>query len=210
MMDFEPFGKIPRLKRELVITEKLDGSNAQVCITPFNAEDVDDPHVIATWMENGSPALAMRAGSRTRWIAPAGTVYNGTAQKGCDNFGFARWAQDNGSDLFTLGEGRHYGEWYGSGIQRGYGLDEKRFALFNTARWGAHNPDTPVCCEVTQIVKDVDGPFASADEALEYLFEHGSFSVPGYHNPEGIVVYLTASRGLFKMTFGMDGKWKQG
>ena len=32
--------------------------------------------------------------------------------------------------------GRHFGEWWGSGIQRGYGLDEKTFSLFNAYRWG--------------------------------------------------------------------------
>ncbi len=48
---FEPFPKIGRLTRECVITEKLDGTNAQVIIT-----------------EDGRIA----AGSRTRLITPAG------------------------------------------------------------------------------------------------------------------------------------------
>ncbi len=205
MYEFEPFAKIPRLKRELVITEKLDGTNSQIMITydapPIKAEGMVVAHCPET-------SRWMMAGSRKRWICPEGSL---VGQKGTDNFGFARWVQDNAKELFKLGEGRHYGEWYGQGIQRGYGLDGKRFALFNTARWGAHNPDTPACCEVTQLIQDVEGPIPTAEEALGYLFEHGSFSVPGYHNPEGIVVYHTASRGLFKMTFGMDGgKWQAG
>ncbi len=64
----------------------------------------------------------MFIGSRTRWI---------TAQD--DNHGFARWVEGNKQELLKLGAGRHFGEWWGSGIQRGYGLQkgEKRFSLFN-------------------------------------------------------------------------------
>lgn len=38
-------------------------------------------------------------------------------------------------ELLKLGKGYHYGEWWGKGIQRGYGLEEKRFSLFNVSRW---------------------------------------------------------------------------
>ena len=63
-------------------------------------------------------------GSRTRWITPEN-----------DNHGFARWAYEHKDELLGLGPGRHFGEWWGQGIQRGYGLKEKRFSLFNTSRW---------------------------------------------------------------------------
>jgi hypothetical protein len=68
----------------------------------------------------------MLAGSRSQYITPER-----------DNHGFARWVQDDADELWALGEGRHFGEWWGSGIQRGYGLQkgEKRFSLFNVARW---------------------------------------------------------------------------
>ncbi len=49
MIEFEGFGKIARLSRECVITEKIDGTNAQICIT-----------------EDGQ----FLTGSRTRWITP--------------------------------------------------------------------------------------------------------------------------------------------
>lgn len=35
-MDFVPFPKIPRLKREVCVTEKIDGTNAQVNIRVIN------------------------------------------------------------------------------------------------------------------------------------------------------------------------------
>ena len=64
-------------------------------------------------------------GSRTRWITPED-----------DNYGFAKWALAHKDELMALGPGRHFGEWWGSGCQRGYGLTngEKRFSLFNTSR----------------------------------------------------------------------------
>jgi hypothetical protein len=34
LLEFVEFQKIPRLKREIVITEKIDGTNAQVFIRP--------------------------------------------------------------------------------------------------------------------------------------------------------------------------------
>ncbi len=106
-LKFEPFNKIGRLKRTCTITEKIDGTNAQIC---FNA------------------AGEMLVGSRKRQIWPEG--FEGK-DKGCDNAGFAKWAYENKDALFDfLGEGRHFGEWCGGKIQRGYGLTEKRFALF--------------------------------------------------------------------------------
>ena len=55
-------------------------------------------------------------GSRTQWITPER-----------DNHGFARWCMEHKEELFKLGIGHHFGEWWGSGIQRGYGLTEKRW-----------------------------------------------------------------------------------
>ncbi len=49
-MEFQDFPKMARLTREVIVTEKIDGTNAQV----FIAEDG-----------------TLLAGSRTRWITPA-------------------------------------------------------------------------------------------------------------------------------------------
>jgi hypothetical protein len=53
-MDFPSFKKIPRLNREIVVTEKLDGTSALVSIS-----------------EDGS----IKAGSRNRWITPTDDNY---------------------------------------------------------------------------------------------------------------------------------------
>lgn len=93
---FEGFGKISRTNKAsaCVITEKIDGSNAQIVI--------EDNEIVAV-------------GSRKRWIQPG---------KESDNFGFASWVERNYDELLGLGEGTHFGEWYGAGIQKNpYGLD---------------------------------------------------------------------------------------
>lgn len=214
-MEFEAFPKIARWKREIVITEKLDGTNAQIAIFELTDETMlewakADSYClfIANAIEPGDSPLALYAGSRNRWAAPEGTVPKlkpdaaGAFVKGTDNFTFARFVSANAAELIKLGPGRHFGEWYGQGIQRGYGLDHKRFALFNTARWGAHNPNTPTCCEVVPVL-DFD-----PEGAMHYLSATGSVAVPGYDKPEGVVMYHTASRTLYKQTFDMDkGKW---
>jgi hypothetical protein len=170
-MEFEAFQKIARLKRDCVITEKIDGTNAQVCIG-----------------ENGE----FMAGSRTRWITPDD-----------DNYGFARWAHEHREELMLLGPGRHFGEWWGAGIQRRYGIDEKRFSLFNVGRWNADNPP-PSCCGTVPLL--YHGPFSTqvVDMYVEKLRHGGSFAAPGFMSAEGVVVYLPAARELFKVTLEKD------
>ena len=166
MTDFIPFQKIPRLKRSCVITEKLDGTNAQIVI---DAEG------------------NIRAGSRNRWITPDN-----------DNYGFAGWVGRNEEELRKLGEGQHFGEWWGNGIQRGYGLKEKRFSLFNTGRW-SDPAIRPACCDVVPVL--YAGHFATdtVDMVLDTLKETGSQAAPGFKRPEGVIVFLPASNHLYKV-----------
>jgi hypothetical protein len=196
-MEFIAYPKTPRLKRDIVITEKLDGTNAQVVITHGSFEDdLDDTTIIAASGDEVD-LLIMRVGSRTRWITPGKTT---------DNYGFAGWCLENADELFKLGVGQHFGEWYGQGIQRNYGLDHRRFALFNTARWGAHNPNTPACCEVVPLLGVV--PLDQVQEVLTNLAFDGSKAVPGFDRPEGIIAYHSASKQNFKVLLENDDQPK--
>lgn len=170
-MTFTAFPKIPRLSRNMIITEKLDGTNAQIVIG-----------------DDGSFAV----GSRNQFITPQN-----------DNYGFAGWAYRNQSELMKLGPGIHYGEWWGNGIQRTYGLKEKRFSLFNVSRW-SDDAIRPACCGVVPLL--YTGPFDTrvADEWVELLRKDGSRAVPGFMKPEGIVVFHVASGYLFKKTLEKD------
>lgn len=204
-MNFTPFDKIPRLRRETIITEKIDGSNAQVCIVPVR--DLVPDKAEAVYIDHPSVAdpVAIFAGSRTRWVTPGKTT---------DNYGFAAWVLANAQELRRLGPGAHFGEWFGAGINRGYGLTERRFALFNTSRWlpvvtgGVADSDTGElirCCEVVPLIWR--GPALDtrdADNAVEMLRARGSFAVPGFMRPEGIVIYHVASQTLFKQTLEND------
>jgi hypothetical protein len=181
---FIPWPKIARLNRDIVITEKIDGTNAAVICT-----------------EDGG----VYAQSRTRLITPG---------KSTDNFGFAAWVDEHADELYAgLGVGHHFGEWYGLGIQRGYGLDHRRFALFNTARWAVDSEGDdlvgpPACCEVVPVL--YAGPFS--EEALHRavlgLRISGSRAVPGFMRPEGVIVWHTAARTSFKVTLEGDEKPK--
>lgn len=83
-------------------------------------------------------------------------------------------------ELRKLGEGRHFGEWWGKGIQRGYGLEERRFSLFNTARWHGGNPNLPDCCHVVPML--YMGPFAEdmIGDQMATLRVQGSMAAPGF------------------------------
>ena len=208
MSDFEEFAKIARLSRNCVITEKIDGTNAQVHIVP--AVDVpllalDQSYVIA----KNADGDVMLAGSRSRYVTPA-----------ADNYGFAAWVKAHAEELWALGPGRHYGEWWGSGCQRGYGLQngEKRFSLFNSARWIRSEAERipqpelhdnrqrvmPPCCHVVPVL--YRGPFSTeeVDVVLASLRLTGSMASPGFMRPEGVVIYHEAARTYFKKTLEKD------
>jgi hypothetical protein len=165
--EFMEFTKIHRLSRDMIVTEKLDGTNAQVCIG-----------------EDGS----VRAGSRNRWLT-----------LDSDNFGFARWVHAHADELRGLGPGRHFGEWWGQGIQRTYGLSEKRFSLFNVGRW-ADDAVRPACCHVVPVLLRFTFDTSRVDFVLDSLKAHGSVAAPGFMQPEGVVVFHAPSGTLFKKT----------
>jgi hypothetical protein len=108
----------------------------------------------------------------------------------------------------ALGPGRHFGEWWGSGIQRGYGLvnGDKRFSLFNVGRWNKEN--IPACCSVVPTL--FSGPFDTKviGDVMSDLWSSGSVAAPGYMKPEGIVIFHTAGRYFFKKTFDKDDSGK--
>ena len=202
-----------RLFRECTITEKIDGTNASIYIGP---SDGSDPNCLDE-LYGHEVVLGIWAGSRNRWIKPDN-----------DNFGFAQWVQDNARDLFNLGEGHHFGEWWGSGIQRNYGYKngERFFSLFNATRWVEHDRPTyaienlnptappnftecaPACCKVVPVL--YEGVFSTPfiKNELETLDTFGSKAAKGFMRPEGIVVYHKAAATGFKITLDNDDQPK--
>lgn len=211
---FKPWPKIPRFGSKCAISEKLDGTNASILIKSANEflfdefgyeaaqEDADKNRCLVLTTEGVD--YYMWAFSRKRQI-----------WAGADNFGFAHWVNKHKYKLLkTLGIGRHFGEWWGKGIQRGYGLEEKRFSLFNTHRhhWlndvearEAEGVDFPLYC----VPPLYHGGFnvIRMQQALENLQVNGSVAAPGFMNPEGVVVFFRDSEASFKHILnGEDGK----
>lgn len=183
-MEFVEFPKIPRFSRECVITEKIDGTNGVIYVG-----------------ESGEFLI----GSRTQWITPER-----------DNHGFARWATEHRDELMLLGLGTHFGEWWGSGIQRGYGLQkgEKRWSLFNVARWADERDrdkfpvDRPACCHVVPVLARGIFDTQLVEATIDRLSSNGSASAPGFMKPEGVVIFHEQGRLLFKKTIEKDAEWK--
>lgn len=169
------FPKISRFSREVIVTEKLDGKNAQIYV---NDEGTD-----------------IAVGSRSQWIS-----------KEKDMNGLAAWAEKNHTELLRLGPGSHFGEWWGQGIARGgYGLKEKRFSLFNVARW---EHERPTCCQVVPVLWRGVFDDLPLPKIMEDLKKSGSIAAPGFMNPEGVVIFHTHNQALFKKTFEKDVEGK--
>ena len=191
-MEFQGFPKIGRYSRRVVVTEKIDGTNAQI----FIGEDGE-----------------FLTGSRNRLITPDD-----------DNYGFSRWAHEHKDELMGLGVGRHFGEWWGSGIQRGYGLriGDKRFSLFNTVRWCEEDPQpiptgdprvvkqqevVPACCSVVPVLWDGNMDDIKVEIIMDCLASNGSYAAD-YYRPEGVVIFHTGANVAFKKTFDKDTEGK--
>jgi hypothetical protein len=189
--EFTEFPKMARLSRECIITEKIDGTNAQILIT-------DDGEIFA--------------GSRSRWITPES-----------DNFGFASWVQSHREELLTMPPGRHFGEWWGSGIQRGYGLSkgEKHFSLFNVSRFHLHGDDArhiatedprvfktsielPPCVGLVPVLFRGLFTTSAVEACIDQLRGTGSAAAPGFMKPEGVVCFHVAANVGFKKTLEKD------
>jgi hypothetical protein len=192
--EFKPYGKTQRFKGcGVCITEKIDGTNALMHIT-------DDGRLYA--------------GSRNRWLTPGKTS---------DNYGFAAWCLENEPELLKLGPGYHYGEWWGSGIGRGYGRTniggqpDRTLSLFNTLRWGIHNPNTPSCCSVVPVL--YSGAFTGKEHTdaeaqlhlngsvaqAQLMVERGWLHIPTFMRPEGLCMYFFMSDQTFKVVFDKTG-----
>ena len=171
---------------------KIARLNRNITIT----EKIDGTNAAVVITKDGE----IGAQSRNRLITPED-----------DNYGFARWVRDNSEALvLLLGPGRHFGEWWGSGIQRKYGLSggDKRFSLFNTDRWANLEVELllhPITgLGVVPVLYDGIFDQHEIDERIDRLRIYGSEAAHGFSRPEGIVVYHHALRSSFKVTLEGD------
>lgn len=164
---FKEWPSIQRLSSEtIIITEKIDGTNGIVYVS-------DDSSIVL-------------AGSRNRWLSnPDGTP----CKPGDDNFKFSKWVYDNSETLKLLGPGYHYGEFYGPGIQRGYGVSEKSWVSFEFWR----NDLTTI--EKVPILFEGRYTPTIYEEVIQQLINSGSVFKPGFMKPEGVVIQFKNVKG---------------
>jgi hypothetical protein len=217
MMDFVAWPKIPRLKKGMVVTEKLDGTNAAIIVERLSGLGLlEDPTSPSPARVTVSPT-----GSSEKYVARSVVLEDDVYLVGAqsrnrlitpemDNAGFAAWVFDHAEILASmLGQGHHYGEWWGQGIQRRYGMDHKVFSLFNTHRytdmleaWRPSLEAEGIDHQLRVVPHLYAGDFSidKVDEILTDLFNNGSYAVPGrlYKNPEGVVIYHSGAGTTWK------------
>lgn len=194
-MEFTPWPKTPRLFRDIVVTEKIDGTNSAVIVRKITEEESNGAIGHVT-VDGDGQFWEVGAQSRNRIIAPG---------KSTDNYGFAGWVYENAYDMRTLlGEGVHYGEWWGKGIQRGYGLEGKKFSLFNTHRYANIVEESNGLLDVVPVIYQGPNTEAAVRNSIIALKNGGSWAATGYMNPEGVCVYHTASSQVYKVLIEND------
>lgn len=122
-----------------------------------------------------------------------------------DNYGFAGWVAEHGEELLSLGDGYHYGEWAGLGIQKNpHDLASKEFFLFNTFRWNSQNPNRPACCNVVPVLFQGE----LSPNMIPLILAQLERDATEAQTPEGIIVYYHAFRAYTKHTLkSPNGKW---
>lgn len=214
MIEFEAWPKTPRLSAGgVTITEKIDGTNAAVIIMPentkwdeFHAEPRLSNAVSRMWVPDKDQVYLIGAQSRKRLIFP-----------GEDNAGFAAWVQWNAGELLDLlGPGRHFGEWWGQGIQRRYGMDRKVFSLFNTHKWHKIAAERDDWWERARNINMDTVPLMHVGKfsdyfiqsALDDLRNNGSYAAASWgfagQRAEGIILHHASLSGNLKVLLEND------
>lgn len=175
-MNFEPFPKIPRWSNQhIIITEKIDGTNAQIVIN-------DD-------------CTEFKCGSRSRWITPEDDNFGFASW--CDRNRECILKLGKGQhfgEWWGLGIQRCYNM-----HKRSFSLfNTLRWAAEDQQEKLSAMADISVVPILYQ------GPFSETaiDDTMDKLWAEGSKAAPGFQNPEGVVIYMPGSRTLFKKTFG--------
>lgn len=182
-MEFEAFPKIQRYEKGMAVI----------------TEKIDGTNACIVFDVDGN----LTCQSRNRIIVP-----------GDDNAGFAQWAHANEAALFDFfGPGRYFGEWFGCGIQRGYGMRERVFAPFNTGRFTMDDydcggwPDGVSYTPVMNVVQLTELN-AAVNQSMEMLAANGSFTRQGWGwTPEGCMVW-SPQFGYLKVPFEGAHKWE--
>lgn len=124
---------------------------------------------------------------------------NGWLDGSRDHHNLYQWAMENRDSLIAdLGPGLHRGEWCGKKVNRAYGLDHNKFALFNVKKWADADFQTENLTVVPTLYTGVFSEHA-IQVCIDQLNNFGSRFAYGFDRPEGIVVYHTQADMYFKV-----------
>lgn len=176
LTEFVPFPKLARLSREAILSEKLDGTNAQLIVTDeFDLlaasrskmiTPSDDNHGFATWAQANREALIKALGPGRHFGEWWGASINKRYRLG--------------KKCFSLFNTTHWGAIYPS-----VGTEDSLLHVVPVLYQGMFT---------TQAVED----------ALADLAKGGSRAAPGCMDPEGVVVFHVAANVMFKKTLKGD------
>lgn len=197
-VEFHPQPKIARFNRQVIVTEKIDGTNAAVLVhedgrveaCSKNRVLIDsepDNFGFRAWVKQNEDGLRQLGPGLHRgewWGQGIGRKYGGRP-KTFSLFNVQRWFDPRGT----------------------YPLPQS-FIEFIKANNIVQQP-LPDCVSlvpVLGVVSRPDGPVI--DALLGTLRDHGSVAQPGFAKPEGIVLFHTSSQQLFKITTEKDESYK--
>ena len=172
---FTAFPKIPRLRRTIIVTEKIDGTNAQVVVTPEGEAF---------------------AGSRNRWVTPENDNY-GFAKWVKDHEEELKTGLGIGQH-FGEWWGPGIQRNYNIKTKRFSLFNAHRWSRKLDIP-GTHPPG---CCDVVPVL--FIGQYCDVQEYLDALRSGGSVAAPGFMKPEGIVVYMQSSGTMHKVLLEGD------
>jgi len=193
---FEPFPKMGRLTRECIITEKIDGTNAQIIITDDGRIAAgsrtrlitldDDNYGFARWVEaHTSELLALGPGRHFgEWWGQKIQRAYGLTEKRFSLFNTSRWCAFHA-------------------IPKCVNENDP-----NPGKVLKYQTPVPVCCSV--VPELYCGPFGerAIDNMLAMLQARGSVAAPGFMAPEGVVIFHSATGVMFKKTLEKDDQPK--
>lgn len=175
ILEFKAWPKIPRLSREMIISEKIDGTNAAVVIS-----------------EDGT---AIAAQSRTRFITPENDNYGFASwvQIHRDEL-LLLGPGHHWGEYWGPGIQRSY-----PALKKTFSLfNTSRWIVSEVDRVDPKQSVVPLCCRVVPVL--YRGPFCTIAilDTMMRLVRDGSVACPGFAKPEGIIIFHTASGTYYK------------
>lgn len=172
--EFRAWPKTPRLFKNVTITEKIDGTNGALHITPDGEVYAQSRNRMLTREADnfGFAAWAYNNGSALAEILGAGTHYG-------------EWWGYGINRAYSCSPGERY------------------FSLFNANKWGFLRESSPLdSLSVVPVLWSGTMDTTAVVRVAEDLQRDGSQAKPGFKNPEGVCIYHSASNQIFKYPFG--------